>query len=84
MPSCESNVDLMIAESMITKLSVVVHDLVLGFDDLWVVLKVQIARYKATIQFNDLGDLEFAMFWLVETTGSLDYLYYHDKGIFMY
>jgi hypothetical protein len=56
-----------------------VHNLVLGFNDLWIVLKVQITGYKATIQFHDLGDLEFAMFRLVQTTGGLDNLHDHEK-----
>jgi hypothetical protein len=74
MPPGGLNVDLVITESMVTKLSVVMHNLVLGFDHLWIVLEAQIAGNETTVEFNDLRDLKFAMSWLVQTASRLDHL----------
>lgn len=48
------NIDLVIAKSVVAQLSVVVHDLVLDLNDLWVVLEMQVSCNKAAVQFNNL------------------------------
>lgn len=69
-----ANVDLVVAESMVTKLSVVVHDLVFGLDNFRVVLEVHVSSNETTVQLDNLRDLELAVGGFVQTTGSLDNL----------
>lgn len=75
MSSGHADVDLVVAESMVAKLSVVVHDLVLGLADFRVVLEVHVSCNEATVQLDNLRDLKFAVGGFVQTTGSLDNLY---------
>jgi hypothetical protein len=72
--SGHADVNLVVTEAMVTKLSVVVHDLVLGLADLRVVLEMHVSCNEATVQLDNLRDLEFAMGGFVQTTGSLDNL----------
>lgn len=69
------NIDLVIAKSVVAQLGVVVHDLVLDLNNLWVVLEMQVSCNKAAVQFNNLRDLEFAVGGFVKTAGSLDDLF---------
>lgn len=74
MPSSGVDVDLVIAKSMVAKLSVVVHDLVLGLNHLWVVLEAQVTSNETTVEFDDLRNLKFTMGRLVQTASRLDHL----------
>ena len=80
MSSGGANVDLVVTKSVVAKLSIVVHNLILGVNDLRVVLKVQISSNEAAVQFDNLGDLKFAMCWLVQTAGSLNNLQWEEQG----
>lgn len=79
MPPGGVNVDLMIAESMVTELGVVVHDLVLGLNHLWVVLEPQISGNETAVELDDLRDLKFAVGRLVQTASRLNHLASQSK-----
>lgn len=74
MPPGGVDVDLVIAKSMVAKLSVVVHDLVLGLNHLWVVFEAQVPSNETAVQLDDLRNLKFTMGRLVQTASRLDHL----------